>query len=269
MDRKKLGIPDLFKMKARGEKIAMATAYDYTLAKIADQSAIDMLLVGDSAGTVIQGYETTLEVTLDDMVYHSKAVARAAKHAIVVTDMPFLTYHAHVDDTVRNAGRLVQEGKAQAVKLEGGSTIVPHVKKLVEAQIPVMGHLGLTPQSYHVFGGFKVQGREEAQAEALLEDALALQEAGVFAIVLEAIPEPLAKRVTEALSVPTIGIGAGRHCDGQVLVCYDMLGLFDDFRPKFVKHFAQLKPAILDAFNTYAEEVKSGAFPSDQHVFKE
>jgi 3-methyl-2-oxobutanoate hydroxymethyltransferase len=267
MERKKKMIPDLFRMKQNGEKIAMVTAYDYTMAKIIDQSNVDIMLVGDSAGTVIQGYDTTLEVTLDDMVYHCKAVSRGASQAFVVGDMPFLTYHGNVDESVKNAGRLMQEGKAQAVKLEGGRSIVPHVKKIIAAQIPVMGHLGLTPQSFHMLGGFKVQGREEAQAEALIEDALALQDAGVFAIVLEAIPAALAKRVTEALRVPTIGIGAGKHCDGQVLVCYDMLGMFDDFKPKFVKRYANLKETITEAMNTYAAEVKNVTFPDDSHIF--
>lgn len=253
--------------KQRKEKISMLTAYDYSMAQIIDNSGIDAILVGDSLGMVMQGHDSTLEVTMDDMVYHCQCVARGVKNALLIGDMPFLSYHISTDEAVRNAGRLVREGKVGAVKLEGGKDMKEPVKAIVRAQIPVMGHIGLTPQSVNVFGGFKVQGKEEAKAKALIEDALALEEAGVFSIVLEAVPEELAKIITEKVSVPTIGIGAGRYCDGQVLVINDILGMYSDLTPKFVKQYAHLKENISGAIGGYIQDVKSQQFPEKKHTF--
>ena len=244
----------------------MLTAYDYSTAKILDDAGIDCLLVGDSLGMVMLGYEDTLQVTMDDMIHHCRAVARGVKRAMVVGDMPFLSYHISAEESVRNAGRLIQEGKVHAVKLEGGRDVIDKVSAIVKAQIPVMGHLGLTPQSVNMFGGFKVQGKSEEQARKIIEDALLLQEAGVFAIVLECVPEKLAKLITERL-IPTIGIGAGKYCDGQVLVIQDMLGMYSDFKPKFVKQYAGLSHDIMDAVKTYAMEVKGSQFPGTEHTF--
>lgn len=245
----------------------MLTAYDYSMAKIVNDAGIDSILVGDSLGMVVQGYESTLEVTMDDMVYHCRAVARGAENALIVGDMPFLSYHISVEEAVRNAGRLIQEGKAHAVKLEGGVEQVDTVTAIVKAQIPVMGHIGLTPQSVNLFGGFKVQGKDTAQAQKVIDDALALEAAGVFAIVLEGIPEKLATLITQKISVPTIGIGAGRYCDGQVLVIHDLLGMYSGQSPKFSKRYAALNETIKDSVTTYITEVKSVKFPEEKHTF--
>lgn len=255
------------KAKENGEKLTMLTAYDYSTAKLIDGAGIDAILVGDSLGNVMLGYEDTLSVTVDDMIHHGAAVARGAKEALVVIDMPFMSYQTSVYDAVVNAGRLMKEGRAQAVKLEGGVEVAPQIKAIVDAGIPVMAHIGLTPQSINAFGGFKVQGKSEAQAKKLIEDALAVQEAGAFAVTLECVPEKLATLVTKKLYIPTIGIGAGAGCDGQVLVYADMLGMFSDFTPKFVKRFAETGKLMTDAFKAYIEEVKAGTYPEAKHTY--
>jgi 3-methyl-2-oxobutanoate hydroxymethyltransferase len=253
--------------KRKGEKITMLTAYDYSTAMVLDEAGIDMALVGDSLGNVILGYENTLAVTMDDMVHHTKAVARGVKNTMVVADMPFLSYHISIPESVRNAGRLIQEGGAQAVKLEGGSERVDVVKAILDAEIPVVAHIGLTPQSVHQFGGFKVQGRDLETARKLIEDAKALEKAGVFCMVLEGVPAALAKRITAEVAIPTIGIGAGPDCDGQVLVVNDMLGMYQGHVAKFVKKFANLHPLMVEAVKTYSEEVKAGTFPAQEHCY--
>jgi 3-methyl-2-oxobutanoate hydroxymethyltransferase len=253
--------------KAKQEKISMLTSYDYSTAGLVDQAGLDMILVGDSLGMVVLGYENTLAVTMDDMVHHTRAVVRGTKNAMVVADMPFLSYHVSTKEAVRNAGRFIQEGGAQAVKLEGGVERVDAVKAILDAQIPVMGHIGLTPQSVNQFGGFKVQGKDLETARKLLEDAKALDKAGVFSIVLECVPTALAKKVTEEVSVPTIGIGAGPYCDGQVLVVNDMLGMFSGHIPKFVKKYVNLQPLIMEALKAYKKEVEEGSFPGPEHGF--
>ncbi|OXS24817.1 MAG: 3-methyl-2-oxobutanoate hydroxymethyltransferase [Acetobacterium sp. MES1] len=265
--KNKFTVSSFLQAKANKEKITMLTAYDYSMAKIVNDAGIDSILVGDSLGMVVQGYESTLEVTMDDMVYHCRAVARGAENALIVGDMPFLSYHISVEEAVRNAGRLIQEGKAHAVKLEGGVDQVDTVTAIVKAQIPVMGHIGLTPQSVNLFGGFKVQGKDTAQAQKVIDDALALEAAGVFAIVLEGIPEKLAQLITAKISVPTIGIGAGRYCDGQVLVIHDLLGMYSGQSPKFSKRYAALNETIKDSVTTYITEVKSVKFPEEKHTF--
>lgn len=267
MSIKKFTVSSFLGAKKSKEKISMLTAYDYSTAKLLDESGVDSLLVGDSLGMVMLGYENTLQVTVEDIIHHCKAVARGTKRAMIIGDMPFLSYHIDIQDTIRNAGRIIREGNAQAVKLEGGREIVDKVKAIVNAQIPVIGHLGLTPQSVNVFGGFKVQGKTEEQAKRIIEDANMLQEAGAFAIVLECVPEKLASIITEKLEIPTIGIGAGRYCDGQVLVTQDMLGMYTDFTPKFVKKYANLCDEIQNATKNYMDEVKSEAFPSKEHTF--
>ncbi len=248
-------------------KIVMVTAYDATFAALFDQAGVDALLVGDSLGMVIQGHDTTLPVTLDHIIYHSAAVRRGAKRAHLVADMPFMSYQVSVEDALRAAGRLVQEGMAQSVKLEGGRDYAQHISRLVRTGIPVMGHLGLTPQSVHQLGGFKVQGRTSKEAQAILDDAKALEDAGCYAIVLEAIPADLAEEVTTAISIPTIGIGAGVRCDGQVLVGYDLLGLNPAFKPKFVKRYATLGESVVAATEQYITEVRDGVFPGTEHSF--
>ena len=253
--------------KAEGRKLAMLTAYDYSTAKLEDEAGIDGILIGDSLGNVVLGYEDTLSVTVEDMIHHSAAVARGAKNALIVCDMPFLSYEVSVPDAVRNAGRLLKEGRANCVKLEGGEEVCPQVAAIVAAGIPVMGHLGLTPQSINAFGGFKVQGKSEAAARKLISDAMALEAAGAFAIVLEAVPAKLAALVTKEVGVPTIGIGAGAGCDGQILVYQDMLGMFSDFVPKFVKQYAELNKEIAAAVESYITEVQNASFPSDEHNF--
>ncbi len=259
-------VPEFQKRKREGRKLIVVTAYDALFARIIEQAEIDVLLVGDSLGVVVQGNKDTLSVTMDDMLYHTKLVAGAAQRALVIGDMPFLSYQVSVEEAVRNAGRFLQAG-AGAVKLEGGAPVMDRVAAITKFGIPVMGHLGMTPQSVHQYGGYKVQGKDRHSADALLEDAKALETAGAFAVVLEAVPADLARRVTEALTIPTIGIGAGPHCDGQVLVLYDLLGLFDDFTPKFVKPYAHLKADALQALRRYKEEVEQGKFPSDSESY--
>lgn len=254
--------------KAKGEKLSMLTAYDYSTAKLEDESGINGILVGDSLGNVVLGYEDTVSVTMEDMIHHGAAVARGAKNALVVVDMPFMSYEVTVEEAVRNAGRLMKEGRAGAVKLEGGVRVAEQIRAIVKAGIPVMGHIGLTPQSINVFGGFKVQGKSEEAARALLADAKAVEEAGAFAVVIEAVPAALAQMITDAVSIPTIGIGAGAGCDGQILVYQDMLGMFSDFTPKFVKRYANVGEVMREAFANYAAEVASGAFPSEEHTYK-
>ena len=254
--------------KAKGEKLSMLTAYDYSTAKLEDESGINGILVGDSLGNVVLGYEDTVSVTMEDMIHHGAAVARGAKNALVVVDMPFMSYEVTVEEAVRNAGRLMKEGRAGAVKLEGGVRVAEQIRAIVKAGIPVMGHIGLTPQSINVFGGFKVQGKSEEAARALLADAKAVEEAGAFAVVIEAVPAALAQMITDAVSIPIIGIGAGAGCDGQILVYQDMLGMFSDFTPKFVKRYANVGEVMREAFANYAAEVASGAFPTEEHTYK-
>ncbi len=254
--------------KTKGEKLSMLTAYDYSTAKLEDEAGINGILVGDSLGNVVLGYEDTVSVTMEDMIHHGAAVARGAKNALVVVDMPFMSYEVSVEEAVRNAGRLMKEGRAGAVKLEGGVRVAGQIRAIVKAGIPVMGHIGLTPQSINVFGGFKVQGKSEEAARALLADAKAVEEAGAFALVIEAVPAALAKMITDAVSIPTIGIGAGAGCDGQILVYQDMLGMFSDFTPKFVKRYANVGEVMREAFANYAAEVASGAFPTEEHTYK-
>ena len=264
---RKMTVPEVRSKKEKGEKIVCLTAYDYCLARILDESGIDILLVGDSLGSVVQGHDNTLPVTVDDVIYHTKAVVRGRRRALVVSDMPFMTFQLGVDEAKRNAGRLVQEGGAESVKLEGGVTQAATIEGLVKMGVPVMGHVGLTPQSVHQFGGYRIQGRGEADARAILDDAMAVEQAGAFAVVLEGIPVQLAREITQRVSIPTIGIGAGMHCDGQILVVHDMLGLFDDFTPKFVKRYANLKETIGGAVRSYMEEVRTEAFPAEEHTF--
>lgn len=255
------------KAKETGDKITMLTAYDYSTAKLIDEAGINSILVGDSLGNVILGYEDTIRVTMEDMIHHGAAVARGVKNAMVIIDMPFMSYQTSVYDALVNAGRLMKEGHADAVKLEGGMEVCPQIQAIVGAGIPVCAHIGLTPQSIHAFGGFKVQGKSEEAARKLLEDAKAVEAAGAFAVVIEGVPGKLADWITEQLHIPTIGIGAGNGCDGQVLVYQDMLGLFSDFTPKFVKRYAQIGEVMKEAFRSYIEEVKSGAFPEKKHEY--
>lgn len=254
-------------MKQTGEKIVMLTAYDFLVAKYLDQVGTDIILVGDSLGNVVHGYETTLPVTVDDMIYHAKAVKRAVKNALIVVDMPFMSFQASLDDAIRNAGRIMKEVGVGAVKLEGGAYIAEIVKHLVKIGIPVMGHLGLTPQAINKFGTYEVRAQTHAEAEELVSDARVLAEAGVFSIVLEKIPATLAKRVTSSVPVPTIGIGAGPHCDGQVLVVYDMLGLTEEFKPRFVRRYTELAEIMRTAFRKYIEDVKSERFPTGKESY--
>jgi len=258
----RVNINQIKEMKQRGEKIAMLTAYDYTTAKIADEAGIPLILVGDSLGMVVLGYDSTIPVTMDVMIHHTKAVSRAVKNAIVIGDMPFMSYQISIEQTLANAARFMQEGGAQAVKLEGGVTVAPTVKRIVDCGIPVMGHTGLTPQSIHQLGGFKAQGKTLETADRLIKDALALEQAGAFAVVLETMPAELSQLISRKLSIPTIGIGAGAGCDGQVQVISDMLGLFTDFVPKHAKQYAHLADIMTSAISQYAREVKSGVFPS-------
>jgi 3-methyl-2-oxobutanoate hydroxymethyltransferase len=264
----KVTVPEIVKMKERGEKITCLTAYDYSFARILDAAGVDILLVGDSVGCVVQGQANTLPVTLDEMIYHTRAVVRGRKRALVVGDMPFLSFQAGKERAIQNAGRFLKEAGAEAVKLEGGVALGATVEALVQIGIPVMGHIGLTPQSVHRFGGYKIQGKEKERRQAIISDALAVQEAGAFAVVLEGIPADLAKEITEQLAIPTIGIGAGVNCDGQVLVVHDMLGLFDDFTPKFVKRYAELKEVMTSAVKSFIAEVHEQKFPAKEHSFK-
>ena len=267
MDRRKITPVDVQEMKRAGKKITMLTAYDYPMALLEDRAGIDIILVGDSVGMVVLGYENTIPVTMDEMIHHTKAVSRGARSALIIGDMPFMSYNSSEREAISNAGRFMKEGGADAVKLEGGTSVTEVVRAIVKAGIPVMGHIGLTPQTISMLGGFKVQGKDAKAAQKIIDDAMILEEAGAFSVLLEAIPAPIARRITERLTVPTIGIGAGVHCDGQVLVVHDMLGFFDRFTPKFVKKYANLNDSILKAFESYREDVLKGAFPSDQHSF--
>lgn len=254
--------------KKNNEKITMLTAYDYSMAKLIDESGINGILVGDSLGMVCLGHEDTLSVTMEDIIHHTKAVARGAKNALIVADMPFMSYQTSVYDAVVNAGRLIKEGRAQCVKLEGGLEVCDKIEAIVRSSIPVMAHIGLTPQSVNAFGGFKVQGKDEEAARRLIEEAKAVEKAGAFAVVLECVPKKLSKLITESISIPTIGIGAGANCDGQILVYQDMLGLFSDFTPKFVKKYASLGDEMKNAFASYINDVKDSSFPGEEHSFK-
>ena len=264
----KVTVRDVAEMKARGEKIPMVTAYDYTTAKVVDQVGIPLLLVGDSLGMVVLGYESTVSVTMEDMLHHVKAVTRGAKNSMVIADLPFMTYHLDPTQALSNAGRLIQEGGASSVKLEGGERMAETTRRIVECGIPVMGHIGLTPQSVNGLGGYRVQGRGREEAEQLLKDALALEQAGAYAVVLEMVPAPLACVISKRLTIPTIGIGAGAGCDGQVQVIHDMLGLFTDFVPKHTRQYAHLADVMAAALTRYAEEVRDGSFPSAKESFK-
>ena len=263
----RISTADLKAKRLKQEKITMLTAYDYSTAAMVDAAGIDMILVGDSLGMVVLGYENTLAVTMEDMIHHTKAVVRASSNSMVVADMPFLSYHISTQEAVRNAGRLIQEAGAQAVKLEGGIERSATVKAIVDAQIPVVGHIGLTPQSVNQLGGYKVQGKDLDGAQKLIEAARAMEEAGAFSIVLECVPTLLAKKITEQVSIPTIGIGAGPYCDGQVLVINDILGMYKGHIPKFVKKFANLEPLIMEALQSYKQEVEEGVFPAPEHGF--
>ncbi len=265
---KRVSILELAQMKQQGEKIVVLTAYDALFAEIEDQAGVDVILVGDSASMVVAGHETTHPITMDQMIYHCSAVSRAVKHALVVADMPFMSFQVSVEDTVRNAGRFLKESGVQAVKLEGGAPMVDTVKRLVELGIPVMGHLGLTPQSLYKFGGYEVRGREEKEAEILLQDAKLLEEAGVFSIVLEKISRTLAAEVTKSLRIPTIGIGSGPDCDGQVLVNYDMLGLYNKFNPRFVRRYLEMASLVSDAVKQYSQDIRDGSFPTDAESYQ-
>lgn len=253
--------------KAKGEKISMLTAYDYSTAKLMDEAGINGILVGDSLGMVVLGYEDTLPVTMEDMIHHTAAVCRGAKNTLVVGDMPFMSYQVSVEEAVYNAGRLMKEGRCQAVKLEGAASVCPQIRAITNASIPVMAHIGLTPQSINAFGGFKVQGKSEEAAKKLLEDAKAVEEAGAFAVVLECVPAKLAELISKSISIPTIGIGAGAGCDGQILVYQDMLGLFSDFTPKFVKKYANVGEMMTQALRDYIADVQEGSFPAPEHTF--
>ncbi|HNW58462.1 MAG TPA: 3-methyl-2-oxobutanoate hydroxymethyltransferase [bacterium] len=260
-------VPGLIEFKRRGDKIAALTAYDYSFARLLDDAGIDVVLVGDSAAQVSAGRESTLPLTMDEALYHARMVRRGVRSALLVADMPFLSYQVSPEEALRNAGRFFKEAEVDAVKLEGGATIATTVQRLVQAGMPVMGHIGLTPQSVRRFGGYPLQGKEEGTAELLRVDAEVLQQAGIFALVLEKIPAELARRITAAVEVPTIGIGAGPHCDGQILVTYDMLGLFEEFRPKFVRRYADLAAAVRQACGRYGDEVRSGAFPGSEESY--
>jgi len=265
---KKVTVPEIIKMKREGKKIPVLTAYTYSMARILDSSGIAIILVGDSAGMVEAGYPTTLPVTMDEMVYHTRAVAKACARCLVIADMPFMSYQASVEEAKKNAGKLIKEGGAGGVKIEGGVRMAETIRAIASIDIPVMGHIGLTPQSVHRMGGYRVQGRDEKSAEKILDDAKAVEEAGAFSIVLEGIPAQLAEKITAALSVPTIGIGAGPHCDGQVLVLNDMLGLNRDKKlPRFVKRYADLEGVIKGAVKEYKKDVEEGRFPSKKHCY--
>jgi 3-methyl-2-oxobutanoate hydroxymethyltransferase len=265
---KKVTVLELRQRKAAGHRITMTTAYDFTMARLFDEAGVDAILVGDSLGMVVQGHVNTLPVSIDDVCYHGRAVSRALKRAHLVGDMPFMSFQASPRQAVRNAGKLVKDGGFESVKLEGGAHVAPHVEMLVRAGIPVMGHVGLTPQSIHALGGFKVQGKTHEAAARIVEDAKALEQAGAYAVIVEAMPPDMAALVTRALSIPTIGIGAGRGCDGQVLVCTDLLGLSRGRMPKFVKRYAELGEQAITAARQYIDDVRSGAFPDAEHEYK-
>lgn len=264
--RNKITIPDILQMKQDRQRITMMTAYDYPFARLVDAGGVDAILVGDSLGVVFSGHDNTLPVTMDEMIYHTRAVARAKPRALLVADMPYMSYHVSIENALHNCGRMIKEGGAQAVKIEGGLGMAAVIQAVASIDIPVMGHVGLTPQSIHRMGGYKVQGRKD-QADRIMSDALAVQNAGAFSIVLEGIPSNLAARITAELSIPTIGIGAGPDCDGQVLVIHDILGLCEKYTPKFVKRYVDLAPVITNAVNSYVEEVRSGSFPTKEHSF--
>ncbi|MDF2937088.1 MAG: 3-methyl-2-oxobutanoate hydroxymethyltransferase [Paenibacillaceae bacterium] len=267
--RKPVTIPQFKKMKKDGTPIAFLTAYDYPSAQLAEEAGVDGILIGDSLGNVVLGYDSTIPVTLDDMIHHTKAVTRGAKIPFVITDMPFLTYHGSIDETMRNVGRVMREGLCKGVKMEGGAEIAATVEACVRAGVPVMGHIGLTPQAVHQIGGYRIQGKDSAGAQKLLEDALALEKAGAFAIVLELVTEEVARMITSRLSIPTIGIGAGAGCDGQILVYHDILNYGSDIRPKkFVKTYTDIGSTIRQGIRQYVDEVKAGQFPRDEHAFK-
>ena len=261
-------IQDLFKKKAEKRKITMLTAYDYPFAKMVDEAGIDAIIVGDSVGMVVQGLDNTLPVTMEEMIYHTKVVSRAAKNAMVIGDLPFMSYQASIEDAIKNAGRFLKEAGATAVKIEGGIEVTEHIRHMTKSDIPVMAHIGLTPQSIHRMGGYKVQGKTEESAKRLIEEAHEAEDAGACSLLLEAIPSGLARRITEELSIPTIGIGAGPYCDGQVLVLHDVLGLFERFLPRFAKQYTNLKEETIRAIRAYKEEVEKGIFPSEDHSFK-
>jgi 3-methyl-2-oxobutanoate hydroxymethyltransferase len=264
---KKITVPEIVNMKKQGEKITALTAYDVLMAQILDDSGIDIILVGDSAGMVMAGYENTLAVTMEEMLFYCKSVRRGVKRALLIADMPFLSYQKSIEEAIKNAGRFLQEAGMEAVKIEGGKAVKAIVKKLVGFGVPVMGHIGLTPQSIHQFGGYGLRGKDDQIAKQLLEDAFILQEAGAFSIVLEKIPSTLAKEITNNLDIPTIGIGAGKDCDGQILVSHDMLGLYEKFKPKFVRHYAELGKSMREAFNSYINDVKNTKFPSENESY--
>jgi 3-methyl-2-oxobutanoate hydroxymethyltransferase len=263
----KVTVPSIKAMKEHGEKITMLTAYDTPFARILDEAGVDILLVGDSVGSVVAGYPHTLPVTIDEMIYHTRAVVKGVQRAFVVIDMPFMSYQINSEDAKRNAGRMIKESGAEAVKLEGGVNMKEAIRAIVDIDIPVMGHIGLTPQSIHQMGGHKVQGKVEEQKQKIIADAVAVEEAGAFSVVMECIPTELAQEITEQLSIPTIGIGAGIHCDGQVLVIHDLLGLMGDFRPKFVKSYVNLQQVITQAVNEYMDEVRNKKFPTEEQSF--
>jgi 3-methyl-2-oxobutanoate hydroxymethyltransferase len=264
----KITIQDFLKKKVERKKITMLTAYDYPFAKIVDEAGIDAIIVGDSVGMVVQGLENTLPVTMDEMIYHTNIVSRAVKNAMVIGDLPFMSYQASVEEAVRNAGKFLKDAGASAVKIEGGAEVAQHIRAMTKSDIPVMAHIGLTPQSIHRMGGYKIQGKTEESAKRLLEEAHIAEDAGAFSLLLEAMPMGLAKKITEELSIPTIGIGAGPYCDGQVLVLHDVIGLFERFLPKFAKRYVNLKDEALNAIITYKEEVEKGIFPSEEQSFK-
>jgi len=268
MSNQKVTIPDIRQAKAEGRKLVMVTAYDYPFGLLADQADVDMVLVGDSLGMVVMGLNGTVEVTMEDMIHHIKAVRRGCQGPLVVGDMPFMSYNTSVREAIHNAGRLMKEGGCDAIKLEGGLDFAPTIEAIVKAGIPVQGHIGLTPQTASALGGFKMQGKDAVAAKQIIDDARSLQRAGVFSIVLEAVPAPLGKLVSQSVEVPIIGIGAGPDVDGQVLVTHDMLGLFDKFVPKFVKQYAQIRTVILDAMKAYKKDVQAVAFPGPEHSFK-
>lgn len=264
----KVTVQDFLRKKKEHKKITILTAYDYPFAQLVDEVGLDAILVGDSLGMVIQGLENTLPVTMDEMIYHTKMVVRAVKNAMVIGDMPFMSYQVSIEEAVRNAGRFLKEAGASAVKLEGGFEVIEHIKAMTRSDIPVMAHIGLTPQSIHRMGGYKVQGKTEDAAKRLIEEAHSVEDAGAFSLLLEAIPMELAGKITRGLSIPTIGIGAGPYCDGQVLVIHDILGLFERFVPKFVKRYTNLREIAINAIRTYREEVEKGIFPSEEESFK-
>lgn len=268
MNKNRITLPILQKKKENGEKIAVLTAYDFPFAKLADEAEMDIILVGDTLGIVVQGKENTLPVTMDQMVYHTQMVSRGVKRALVLADMPFMSYQSSKEDALKNAGRLIKEGGAAAVKFEGGASVVDRVEALTKYDIPVMAHIGLTPQSVHRMGGYKVQGRDRKQAQQLIKDAKQLESAGAFSIVLEGIPNALAQAITAAIRIPTIGIGAGPHCDGQVLVMHDLLGLFTQFHPKFVRRYADFTAIASEAFSRYRSDVQNGKFPTEAEGYE-